>query len=87
MSAAVQASPANLRYLTARFLGTVNNGNESRMLCNSSKGFGFITADGAGRDVFVHAAAIEAAGTRTLNEGYRVIFDVQLAHAARRWRI
>ena len=51
-------------------LGTV-------MFYNSSKGFGFITPDGAGKDVFVHATAIEAAGIQTLNEGDRVIFDVQ----------
>jgi CspA family cold shock protein len=44
---------------------------------NSSKDFGFITPDGAGKDVFVHAAAIEAAGMQTLNEGDRVIFDAQ----------
>ena len=44
---------------------------------NSAKGFGFITPDGAGKDVFVHATAIEAAGMSTLSEGDRVIFDVQ----------
>jgi cold shock protein len=44
---------------------------------NSSKGFGFIAPDGAGKDVFVHATAMEAAGIQTLNEGDRVMFDVQ----------
>ena len=44
---------------------------------NSSKGFGFIAPDGGGKDVFVHATAMEAAGIHTLSEGDRVSFDVQ----------
>jgi CspA family cold shock protein len=44
---------------------------------NSSKGFGFIAPDGGGKDVFVHATAMEAAGMHTLSEGDRVSFDVQ----------
>jgi CspA family cold shock protein len=44
---------------------------------NSSKGFGFISPEGGGKDVFVHVSAVEAAGMRTLNEGQRVKFDIQ----------
>jgi len=44
---------------------------------NTSKGFGFIQPEGGGKDVFVHATAVEAAGMRTLNEGQKVSFDVQ----------
>ena len=44
---------------------------------NSSKGFGFIAPEGGGKDVFVHATAVEAAGLRSLNEGQKVSFDVQ----------
>jgi CspA family cold shock protein len=44
---------------------------------NTTKGFGFIAPDGGGKDVFVHATAVEAAGMRTLNEGQRVEFDIQ----------
>ena len=44
---------------------------------NSSKGFGFIAPDGGGKDVFVHASAVEAAGLGTLNEGQKVSFDIQ----------
>ena len=44
---------------------------------NTSKGFGFIAPDGGGKDVFVHATAVEAAGLRSLNEGQRVEFDIQ----------
>ena len=43
---------------------------------NTQKGFGFITPD-AGKDVFVHGTALEAAGMLTLSEGQRVTFDVQ----------
>jgi cold shock protein len=41
---------------------------------NTAKGFGFIQADGGGKDIFVHATALEAAGIRALNEGDRVSF-------------
>ncbi len=44
---------------------------------NSSKGFGFIAPEGGGKDVFVHATAVEMAGMRTLAEGQRVTFDIQ----------
>ena len=44
---------------------------------NSAKGFGFIAPEGGGKDVFVHATAVEAAGMRSLNEGQRVSFDIQ----------
>ena len=44
---------------------------------NSAKGYGFIAPDGGGKDVFVHATALEAAGMRTLNEGQKVSFDVE----------
>ena len=42
---------------------------------NSDKGYGFITPEGGGPDVFVHISALEAAGVRTLAEGVRVSFD------------
>ena len=44
---------------------------------NVSKGFGFIAPEGGGKDVFVHASAIEMAGMRSLNEGQRVAFEIQ----------
>jgi cold shock protein len=42
---------------------------------NTAKGFGFIEPDGGGKDIFVHATALEAAGIRSLNEGDRVSFE------------
>jgi CspA family cold shock protein len=44
---------------------------------NTSKGFGFISPDDGGKDVFVHVTALQAAGMHTLNEGQKVAFDVQ----------
>lgn len=43
---------------------------------NDAKGFGFITQDGGGDDVFCHHTAIQANGFRTLAEGQKVEFDV-----------
>lgn len=42
---------------------------------NSTKGFGFITPDEGGDDVFVHFSAIDARGYRELTEGQRVEFQ------------
>jgi cold shock protein len=44
---------------------------------NTAKGYGFITPDTGGKDVFVHATALEAAGIRSLSEGDRVSFVVE----------
>ncbi len=44
---------------------------------NTAKGFGFISPEGGGKDVFVHATALEAAGLRSLSEGQKVSFDIQ----------
>lgn len=43
---------------------------------NATKGFGFIVRDGGGKDVFVHASALQRAGLTTLNEGQRVVVDI-----------
>jgi len=43
---------------------------------NDAKGFGFITPEGGGNDVFVHFSAITSSGFRTLQEGQRVNFEV-----------
>ena len=44
---------------------------------NAEKGYGFISCDECGTDVFVHFSAIEADGFRTLSEGERVEFEVE----------
>ena len=44
---------------------------------NDEKGYGFLSCDEGGEDVFVHFSAIQAEGFRTLKEGQQVSFDVE----------
>ena len=43
---------------------------------SNEKGYGFITPDDGGKDIFVHYSGIEAKGYRGLNEGQQVQFEV-----------
>lgn len=43
---------------------------------NDTKGFGFITPEAGGDDLFAHFSAIQGQGFKTLKEGQRVSFDV-----------
>jgi len=44
---------------------------------NDQKGFGFIAPDNGGKDVFVHATALERAGMHGLSEGQKVSYDTE----------
>ena len=43
---------------------------------NADKGYGFITPEGGGSDLFVHFSAIQMRGYKSLDEGQRVQFEV-----------
>jgi len=45
---------------------------------NDQKGFGFITPDDGGGDIFVHISAVERAGLRTLSEGQTISFEEEI---------
>lgn len=44
---------------------------------NQAKGFGFIAPDDGGKDVFVHATALEASGVPGIDEGDKVTFEIE----------
>ena len=50
---------------------------------SSEKGYGFITPDGGGDDVFVHFSQIEGSGYKSLDEGAKVQFETEAVGAAR----
>ncbi len=44
---------------------------------NTTKGYGFIAPEGGGKDVFVHATAVERSNLGSLNEGDKVSFELE----------
>ena len=50
---------------------------------DSTKGFGFIEPESGGRDVFVHASALERAGLTGLQDNQKVTFDVEAGRDGR----
>ena len=42
---------------------------------NPSKGYGFISPDGGGKDIFVHISALETSGIKNLSENQKVSYD------------
>lgn len=45
---------------------------------NAVKGYGFITPEGGGGDVFVHISAVERAGLDSLNEGQKIQYEIEV---------
>lgn len=44
---------------------------------NHAKGYGFVSPEGGGKDVFVHITAVQKAGIPELTEGTKISFDIQ----------
>ncbi|MBQ0819569.1 cold-shock protein [Microvirga sp. HBU67558] len=51
---------------------------------NETKGYGFIQPDNGGKDVFVHATALERAGMRGLAEGQKISYEVEADRRTRK---
>src|SRR6266853_2018714 len=78
---AVFFSPLEVPALRAKahlqfFLGNVQMSTGTVKWFNDSKGFGFITPDGGGKDLFAHFSAIQGSGFKSLKENQKVSFDV-----------
>ncbi len=50
---------------------------------NSTKGFGFIAPESGGKDVFVHASALEQSGLSGLSDNQKVTYDVEAGRDGR----
>ena len=56
---------------------TTGSGRGTVKWFNTTKGFGFISPESGGGDVFVHISAVERAGLRSLNEGQQVSYEIE----------
>jgi CspA family cold shock protein len=56
--------------------GELSMANGTVKWFNAEKGYGFITVEGGGQDVFVHYSAIDMGGYKVLEEGQQVTFEV-----------
>ncbi len=60
----------------AGFSKSRSSGPAVAAYARSSQGFGFITPDGGGKDLFAHFSAIQGSGFKSLKENQKVSFDV-----------
>jgi CspA family cold shock protein len=70
------AGLARQTLLHHRFKDSVHMATGTVKWFNDAKGFGFITPDGGGEDLFAHFTAIKGQGFKTLKEGQKVSFEV-----------
>ena len=77
VNAARSGSSAERRPAAAsQVVGQTNESMGTVKMYKADKGFGFVTQDGGGKDVFVHATALERAGLSGLAEGQRVRMQI-----------
>jgi CspA family cold shock protein len=69
------ACPGPLRRMRQGWIKDLQMAQGTVKWFNAEKGFGFITPDGGGPDLFVHHSAIQGSGFRTLDENQRVSFE------------
>src|SRR3569832_1489110 len=74
--AALSFAPAGAIPLHSLFLDTQDMANGTVKWFNDAKGFGFVTPEDGGKDLFAHFSAIQGQGFKSLKEGQRVTFDV-----------
>ena len=75
----------NTSWMLARSPGFAHNGPGNPHMrragqvkfFNKDKGFGFISPDDGGRDIFVHVSTVQRAGIPWLEDGMRLSFDIQ----------